>query len=107
MPATTAERLVAVGDAARRQIESDLHDGAQQRLVSLALQLRAAPATVPAGLPELPAGLARGVAVLAEVLEDLREIAHGIHPAMLTEGGLACALKTLARRSAIPAELDV
>jgi signal transduction histidine kinase len=105
--AASRARLVASADATRRQIERDLHDGAQQRLVSLALQLRAAHATVPAELRELRAELSRAVGGLTSVLDDLREIAHGIHPAMLAESGLAAALKTLARRSAIPAKLDV
>jgi signal transduction histidine kinase len=105
--AASRARLVATADAARRQIESDLHDGAQQRLVSLALELRAAEEMVPAELRELRADLSRVVEGLTSVLEDLREIAHGIHPAMLAEGGLALALKALARRSAIPAKLDV
>jgi signal transduction histidine kinase len=105
--AASRARLVATADAARRRIESDLHDGAQQRLVSLALELRAAQEMVPAELRELRADLSRVVEGLTNVLEDLREIAHGIHPAMLAEGGLALALKALARRSAIPAKLDV
>jgi signal transduction histidine kinase len=62
---------------------------------------------VPAELRELRAELSRAVGGLTSVLDDLREIAHGIHPAMLAESGLAAALKTLARRSAIPAKLDV
>jgi signal transduction histidine kinase len=105
--AASRARLVAAADASRRRIERDLHDGAQQRLVSLALELREVQAAVPPGLDELRAGLSRIVAGLTNVLEDLREIAHGIHPAMLAEGGLGPALKTLARRSAIPAELDL
>jgi signal transduction histidine kinase len=105
--AASRARLVATADATRRQIESDLHDGAQQRLVSLALELRAAQATVPAELSELRTELSRVVEGLTEVLEDLREIAHGIHPAMLAEAGLAPALKTLVRRSAIPATLEM
>jgi signal transduction histidine kinase len=100
-------RLVATADATRLRIERDLHDGAQQRLVSLALELRAAQAAVPAELHELRAELSRVVDGLTSVVEDLREIARGIHPAMLAEGGLRPALKALARRSAIPAELDV
>jgi signal transduction histidine kinase len=105
--AASRARLVATADATRRQIESDLHDGAQQRIVSLALELRAVQATVPAELGALKAELSRVVDGLTGVLDELREIAHGIHPPMLSEGGLALALKTLARRSAIPAMLDV
>jgi signal transduction histidine kinase len=100
-------RLVAAADASRRRIERDLHDGAQQRLVSLALDLREVQSAVPAELRFLRTDLSRIVGGLTNVLEELREIAHGIHPAMLAEGGLAPALKTLARRSPIPVKLDV
>ena len=104
-----AERAWAAGDfraaaLARRRIERDLHDGAQQRLVSLALQLRAAQAAMP---PELGAQLDRAVAEATGALDELREIAHGIHPAILAERGLAPTLKTLTRRSPIPADLQV
>jgi signal transduction histidine kinase len=100
-------RIVATADATRRRIERDLHDGAQQQLVSLALQLRAAQAMVPNELSEHSAELSSVVEGLTGVLDDLREIALGIHPAVLAEGGLAPALKTLARRSPLPVELDV
>jgi signal transduction histidine kinase len=100
-------RIVATADATRRRIERDLHDGAQQRLVSLALQLRAAQAAAPPGAGELVQELDGVVAGLTGVVNELREIAHGIHPAVLTEGGLRPALKALARRCAIPVRLDV
>ena len=100
-------RIVATADATRRRIERDLHDGAQQQLVSLALELRAAQAAAPPELAELRAELSRVVEGLTGVLDELREIALGIHPAILAEGGLEAALKTLARRSPIPVELDV
>jgi signal transduction histidine kinase len=100
-------RIVATADATRRRIERDLHDGAQQRLVSLALEVRAAQASVPPELGELRAELARIVAGHAGVLDGLREIALGIHPGILAEGGLGPALKTLARRSPIPVSLEV
>jgi signal transduction histidine kinase len=100
-------RIVATADATRRRIERDLHDGAQQQLVSLALELRAAEEAVPPELGELRAELSGVIDGLTSVLDDLREIAHGIHPPILAEGGLGPALKTLARRSAIPVELDV
>lgn len=100
-------RIVATADETRRRIERDLHDGAQQRLVSLALQVRAAQAAVPAGLEELGAELGRVAAGLTSTLDELREYARGIHPAVLAEGGLAPALKALARRSFVPVELDV
>jgi signal transduction histidine kinase len=100
-------RIVSTADATRRRIERDLHDGAQQQLVSLALDLRAAEAATPPQLPELRAELSRAVEGLIGVLDGLREIALGIHPAILAEGGLGPALKTLARRSPIPVILDV
>jgi signal transduction histidine kinase len=100
-------RIVATADETRRRIERDLHDGAQQRLVSLALQLRAAQAAVPSDQPELQSELDRVAAGLNSALDELREFARGIHPAILAEGGLGAALKTLARRSAVPVELDM
>jgi signal transduction histidine kinase len=100
-------RIVATADATRRRIERDLHDGAQQQLVSLALELRAAEEAIPPELGELRAELSGIIDGLKSVLDDLREIAHGIHPPILAEGGLGPALKTLARRSAIPVKLDV
>lgn len=100
-------RVVAAGDEMRRRLERDLHDGAQQRLVSLALNLRAARSEVPANLPTLRADIGRTAAELAEVVDELREIARGIHPAVLVESGLGPALRTLARRSAVPVELKI
>jgi signal transduction histidine kinase len=100
-------RIVATADQTRRRIERDLHDGAQQRLVSLALRLRGAAAAIPPELGEVHRELADVEAELDEVLGDLRELSRGIHPAILTEGGLGPALKALARRSAVPVELEV
>jgi signal transduction histidine kinase len=100
-------RIVATADATRRRIERDLHDGAQQRLVSLALEVRAAQASVPPELGELRAELSRVAEGHRGVLDELREIAQGIHPANLAESGLGPALKMLARRSPIPVELDL
>jgi signal transduction histidine kinase len=100
-------RIVATADATRRRIERDLHDGAQQQLVSLALELRAAQAAAPPELTELQAELSRVVEGLTGVLDVLREIALGIHPAILAEGGLEHALKTIARRSPLDVGLDV
>ena len=97
-------RIVAAGDQARRRIERDLHDGAQQRLVSLALQLRAAQGAPP---DELAALLDRAVAEAVAAADELREIARGIHPAVLADGGLRPALKALARRSPVPVDLDI
>ena len=98
-------RIVTAADATRQRIERDLHDGAQQRLVSLALQLRAAQAAVPPG--ELAAQLDQVADGLTGVLDELREFARGIHPAILADGGLGPAVKTLARRCPIPVDLDV
>jgi len=100
-------RIVATADATRRRIERDLHDGAQQRLVSLALELRAAQAAVPPEIGPLRVELSRVVEGLTSVLDELREIGQGIHPAILSKGGLGPALKTLGRRSAVPVALDV
>jgi signal transduction histidine kinase len=105
--AASRARIVATADATRRRIERDLHDGAQQQLVSLALELRAAQAAAPAELGEYRAGLSHVADELTSVLDALREIARGIHPAILAEGGLGPALTTLARRSPIPVELSV
>jgi signal transduction histidine kinase len=100
-------RIVAAADDARRRIERDLHDGAQQRLVSLGLEMRAAEASVPPELHAFKGQISQLVTGLAGVSEDLQEISRGIHPAILSKGGLGPALKTLARRSAVPVELDV
>jgi signal transduction histidine kinase len=97
-------RIVTSADQARRRIERDLHDGIQQRLVSLGLDLRAAQASFPPGLQAQVARVADG---LREALEELQEFSRGIHPAILSEGGLGPALKALARRSALPVDLDV
>jgi signal transduction histidine kinase len=100
-------RIMATADATRRRIERDLHDGTQQRLVSLVLELRAAQEAMPAELHEHRTRLAHTVEELTSALDELREIARGIHPAILAEGGLGPALKTLSRRSAVPVELDL
>ncbi|GAB3902220.1 DUF4118 domain-containing protein [Microbispora bryophytorum] len=105
--AASRARVVATSDETRHRIERDLHDGAQQRLVSLGLELRTAETAVPPGLPELKEQLSHTAEGLMLVLEDLRELSRGIHPAILSKGGLGPALKMLARRSAVPVELDV
>jgi signal transduction histidine kinase len=105
--AASRARVVATADATRRRIERDLHDGAQQRLVSLALQLRAAQSAAPPEARELAKQLDDVAAGLVSALEELREIARGIHPAILAEGGLRPALRALARRCAVPVRLDV
>jgi len=100
-------RIVAATDDARRRIERDLHDGIQQRLVTLSLTLGVARSTVPAGLSELQTLLREAADELTMVIDELRELARGIHPAILSDGGLGPALRTLARRAAIPVELDI
>ena len=100
-------RIVSAGDQTRRRIERNLHDGAQQRLVSLTLRLRAAQAAAPPEAAELADRLEGAVTEANGVLEELREIASGLHPAILTESGLRPALRALARRSAVPVSLHV
>jgi len=105
--AASRARIVVTADQTRRRIERDLHDGAQQRLVSLALRLRDAQAVVPPGAGELAQLLDGAVTDLRDVLNELRETARGLHPAILAEGGLRPALSALARRSAVPVGLEV
>ncbi len=105
--AASRARIVTAADETRRRIERDLHDGVQQRLVSLLLAGRMAEAMMPPGLPDLQDRLSELGDGLAGVLEELQEISRGIHPAILADGGLARALKTLARRSAVPVDLDL
>lgn len=105
--AASRTRIVAAGDQARRRIERDLHDGIQQRLVSLVLDLRTAEAAVPWELSAVRGQLADIANSLTGALKDLRELSRGIHPAILSEGGLSPALKALARRSAVPVMLDI
>jgi signal transduction histidine kinase/HAMP domain-containing protein len=100
-------RVVAAADETRRRIERDLHDGVQQRLVSLGLELRNAEATLPGGLAEAHARIQQIVRGLTAALDELRAMSRGIHPAVLSVGGLGTALRTLARRSPVPVELDL
>ena len=105
--AASRRRIVAASDQARRRIERDLHDGTQQRLVSLGLAARTAEADVPADRGDLRAELSHIAAGLADAVAELQELSRGIHPAILSEGGLGPAVRTLARRSAVPVDLDV
>ena len=99
-------RIVAAGDDQRRRIERDLHDGAQQRLVALALELRAAQKRLGGELgPELDDVLADAVGQLQLAVGELRELARGVHPAILTEEGLGAALESLADRTPIPVRI--
>jgi signal transduction histidine kinase len=100
-------RIVAAADDARRRLERDIHDGAQQRLVALGLKLRLAEAEVPAGQEDHRNELSEVVSGLTDLARELQEISRGLHPAILSRGGLTAALKVLARRSAVPVDLDV
>jgi len=105
--AASRARVVATSDETRRRIERNLHDSTQQRLVTLALELRAAREGLPAGDAEIAARIEQVEEGIRGVLEEVREIARGLHPAILSEGGLGPALKSLARRSGLPVELDL
>ena len=105
--AASRARVVAAADETRRQIERDLHDGTQQRLISLGLELRAAEAHASPEQAELRTELSNAMTSLTGAVEELQEISRGIHPAILSRGGLAPALKSLARRSSVPVELNV
>ena len=105
--AASRARIIAAGDGARRRIERDLHDGAQQRLITLAVALRRADAKLPTGADELRADLTRVAEGLTTAVDELRELSRGIHPSILTEGGLSPALKALGRRSPVRVKLDM
>ena len=100
-------RIVAAADEERRRIERDLHDGTQQRLISLALGLRTAQRRLPAGQEEVAAQWSRTAQGLTDVIAELREIACGLHPAVLEKHGLGPALRELVRRASLPVKLDV
>jgi signal transduction histidine kinase/DNA-binding LacI/PurR family transcriptional regulator len=104
--AASRRRIVAAMDGARRRIERDLHDGTQQRLASLGLAVGSAEAAVPEEMGEFRVELSRIATGLVDAVTELQEISRGIHPAILSQGGLGPALRGLARRSAIPVELD-
>ncbi|HEY3033848.1 MAG TPA: CHASE3 domain-containing protein, partial [Streptosporangiaceae bacterium] len=105
--AASRARVVAAADETRRRIERDLHDGTQQRLISLALELRAAEARVPQEQRSLVQQWSRTAQGLTYVVEELREISRGLHPAVLEKGGLGPALRALARRAGVPVDLSV
>jgi PAS domain S-box-containing protein len=98
--AASRARIVATSDETRRRIERDLHDGTQQRLVSLGFGLRMAESIIPEEFEEARRTLGEVAGELNAVIDELREISRGIHPAVLSEGGLGPALRTLVRRSA-------
>jgi signal transduction histidine kinase len=96
-------RIVEASDAERRRVERNLHDGAQQRLVALSFALRRAHTQLPADAgPELTSTLEAATEQLKAALAELRELARGIHPAILTEAGLGPALRSLAKESPVP-----
>jgi PAS domain S-box-containing protein len=99
-------RIVEAADAARRRLERDLHDGAQQRFVSAALMLQLARRKADGASGEVLELLDRAVSDLGAGLADLRELAHGIHPAVLTDRGLPAALESIALRSPVPVTLE-
>ncbi|MEV0668712.1 GAF domain-containing protein [Mycobacterium sp. NPDC050441] len=100
-------RIVTAADQARRGFERDLHDGAQQRIVSLGLELRAIEAMLPHDDTALRPKMGTIVDSLSNLHTDLQELSRGLHPAVLSRGGLGPALKTLARRSPVPVHLTV
>jgi PAS domain S-box-containing protein len=104
--AASRARLVEAGDAERRRLERNLHDGAQQRLVATSLSVRLAAGRAEAD-PQLRSMLDRASEELALALEELRELARGLHPAILSDHGLPAALQTLADRAPVPVEVDV
>jgi signal transduction histidine kinase len=105
--AEASRRLHLAADNERQRIERDLHDGVQQQLVTLALQLRAAEASAPAGLGELKHQLSNIASGLAGVSQELHEVSRGIPPAILANGTLPTAIRELARRSTVPVQLDI
>src|SRR6185312_12406559 len=105
--AASRQRIVTASDETRRRIERNLHDGTQQRLLALALALRAVEADPPPDLTDLRFELSQIAVGLVDAAAELQEISRGIHPATLSDGGLAPALRTLARRSPIPVDLEI
>jgi len=105
--AASRARVIAAADEGRRRIERDLHDGAQQQLVTLAVALQRAQARIPSALDELRTDVGRVADGLTGAVNELRNLSRGIHPAILTEGGLSPALKALGRRSNVRVKLDV
>jgi signal transduction histidine kinase len=95
------QRIVEAGDAERRRVERNLHDGAQQRMVTLALELAMLRERA-AAHPDMAASLDQAAAELKQAIAELRELARGIHPAILTEEGLPAAVEALADRSSVP-----
>ena len=100
-------RVVAAGDAERRRLERNLHDGAQQRIVGVALTLRVAERLIDSDPERAHASLSRAIDELSESLGELRELARGLHPAVLSDHGLPAAVSALAQRAPIPVEVTI
>ncbi len=100
-------RIVAAGDQARRRIERNLHDGIQQRVLALGLDLQTVRTMVPSGQPQLETSLSSLGDDIDALLDDVREVSRGLHPSLLSRGGLRTALGSLANRSSIPVRLDI
>jgi signal transduction histidine kinase len=105
--AASRARIVMTADETRRRIERDLHDGIQQRLVTLALELRTVGGAVPPEPAALLAAMSHADDELISILDELREISRGVHPAILSQNGLGAALRSLARRASVPTVLDI
>ena len=100
-------RIVAAGDEGRRRLERDLHDTIQQRLIALALDVRRVNGATPPAATATRTGLERIEEELQSVLEEVQELSRGLHPALLSRGGLLLPLRALARRSPIPTDVSV
>jgi PAS domain S-box-containing protein len=100
-------RIVAAGDEARRRIERNLHDGTQQRLVALGLDVQTVRDSIPADQQDARSSLERIRHELEAVVEDVRELSRGLHPPLLSQAGLEPSLRALARRSPIPVKLSI
>ena len=98
-------RIVAASDETRHRIERNLHDGVQQRLISLGFEIRSAEAAL--SQEPLRKQMSSIGQEIANILGEVREISRGLHPAILSRGGLEAALRTLGRRSAIPVKIDI
>jgi signal transduction histidine kinase len=105
--AASRARIVVTADETRRRIERDLHDGIQQRLVTLALRLRTTQDDIQPARADLLAAMSQAGDELTSILDELREISRGVHPAILSEGGLGPALRSLARRAGVPTALEI
>jgi GAF domain-containing protein len=100
-------RIVAAGDEARRRIERNLHDGTQQRLIALGLDIAAVRESAPRDEPDLHANLERLEREVEQVLDEVRELSRGLHPGLLSRQGLGPSLRALARKSALPVTIEV